>query len=188
MFWYDPSKAFARRFEPTEGGYLFYPRAKGPGKLVTPAEYEALAAHYRRWMGGRFKPGLLFAILFGAILMTTIVSVALGLPPERDNWLIYPLVALLVGFIFWLQFAPHRLVKGRPDAAPPRTKAQLGRATRRVLTWPQVVLGIAVSGLFAAAGLAGRPSIGVVVWTVFWALVFATWVKLAFQKFQDSRV
>jgi hypothetical protein len=187
MIWFDPTAAFARRFEPMDGGYLFYPRAKGPGKLVSPAEYEALVVNYRRWMGGRFKPGLMFAVLFGAILIIAVISVLLDVPPEGDGWFAYPLLLLVAGFMFWLHFAPHRLVKGRPDAAPPRAKKELGRATRRMMTWPLIAFGTGLSGLWAAVGLAAKPSVGVIVWTVIWAVVFVSYLRIAVQKIQDAR-
>ncbi len=192
MIWFDPTAAFARRFEPTDEGYLFYPRPKGPGKLVTPAEYDALVKDYRRWMGGRFRPGLMFAVLFGAMILVAIVSVFLRIPPERMGWLVYPLLLVGVGYMFWFQFAPHRLLKGRPDATPPRTKQELGRATRRMMTWPILIfLGIAAL-LWVVLGVAtlasgNRPSIWMVVWTLFWATALLSLGRTAVQKYRDGQ-
>ena len=187
MIWFDPTAAFARRFEPTDGGYLFHPRAKGPGKLVAPAEYEALVADYCRWMGGRFRPGLMFAVVFSAIIVMAILFALLNRPPQEMQWILYPVFLAMIGFMFWLQFAPHRLVRHRPDATPPRTKKDLGRATRHMMTWPFVVFGTGLSGLFAVVGITAQPSVEIVVWTVFWAVVFFSYLRIGVQKLRDAR-
>lgn len=187
MIWIDPAAQFKRRFHPTEQGFLFYPKAKGGGKLITQAEHDRMVSEFRRWVGGRFRPGLSLLVLFGAVLALALLSFALRMSEQAmmiSTWII--LIPFLVGY-YWLYSAPKRLVKDRPEVARPRTKVELGRATRFMMTWPIVAFGTGLSGLLAFAGLTASPSAGVIVWTGVWVVVFLSYVRIAVQKIQDQR-
>ena len=189
---WDSAKLFARQFGPVEGGYLFYPRAKGPAKLVSPEEYDALLTDYRRWMGRGWRPGLLFVALFGAVVMNEIVSLWLGFSEEASLGVFSLLGLLFAAKVVWLQLAPRRLVRGRPDAAPPRTKAQRARATRAMvpwlmLVWPGLIATVAALMGVLALAASQSPRMGTILWTLFWIAALVSLGRTAVQKYRDGR-
>jgi hypothetical protein len=140
MIWFDPSATFARGFEQVEGGYLYYPRAKSGGKLVTPAEYEKRVGDYRGWMGRRFWPGLLFWATLAGIVSIEVVNLAFGLSSGASEVSVYVLATALLGLFLWFHSAPYRLLRHRPDAVPPRSRVRPGQCCRGPCSCSEEVL------------------------------------------------
>jgi hypothetical protein len=192
MLWLDPSAMFARRFERVEGGYLYYPSGKGGGKFVTPAEYETFVKDYRRWVGGRFRPGLMLWTLIGSAVAITGFAMVAGLFEDALNVLTVAAVVAVVGKLLWVYSAPYRALRRLPDATPPRSKADRARATRAMMPWPLLIFMSFVALFWFLVGIAvlidGRtPSFGIVVWTLVWAAVLVSLGRTAVQKYQDRR-
>lgn len=187
MIWIDPSAQFRRRFQRCDQGFLYYPKRKGGGKIITQAEHDVIVGNFRRWFGARFRPGLSLAAMFGLIVVITLVSLAFPLSERAFDVAIWIVAATFLLGYYWLYSAPQRLVKDRPEVTPPRTREELGRAGRAMMTWPMVVFAIGLCSLAVFVGVSARPNIATVIWTVFWVIVLAVHVRNAVRKFQDRR-
>lgn len=190
MFWFDPTASFKRRFEPTEGGYLYYPKAKGGGKLLSEVEYNDLIINYRRWIGARFRPGLIIWTMMGACVAITLVATVLDLSESFLNWAI---AGVAIGFViaqYWIQSTAYRLYHNRPDSTPPRTKQEIKRAARKLLTWPLLMWMIAIFGLMTFTGiiaLVQRPSLATGVLALLFAVALVQLLRMTVQKLRDRK-
>ena len=115
---FDSLGSFAKLFTPIDGGFLFYPSAKAGGKLITAEEYARLTLNWQRVAGrrGRWK---LVGVVMLVLVLWEVVAQSLNLPTVASWLVIGVCVAAIVARICWVSFAPRRLVKGRPEIAPP---------------------------------------------------------------------
>ena len=190
MIFVDQTALFKRRFERTAEGYLYFPSHKGGGKLLTEAEFDSLVADHRRWVGTRFRPGLLFWLMFGALLSLACLSVFFELPEIVLDCGAAFLAVVFIAAMIWKQSAPYRFFRNRPDTTPPRTKPEMLRASRAMLPWPILIWMVLISGvvLFASiATLMQSPSVGSILLALFFVLVLVGLVRLIGQKIGDGR-
>lgn len=184
---FDPVGAFSKQFIPVDGGYLYYVSRKEDGKLVTPAEYEALIENWTAVAGGpgRWKA---IALMMLAIALWTLVSHTLGLSEYADQVFIALVVAAFSGTLLWYSMAPRRLVKEREPVAPPRPGSQARREARSALNWPFVVFALIVSGslFFAGVSSPGRTA-GGWVWLVGSGIMFVLYLWITLQKLLDGK-
>lgn len=183
---FDSLGAFSRQFTPVDGGYLYYPSRKDGGKLVTAEEFETLVSDWQRVAGrsGTWKSGGLIGL---AILIWILVSQALALPTWTDWIIIIAAVAGLSGWILWNSFAPRRLVRDRPEVAPPRPSSQVRREARAALKWPVVILVVLLSGaIFIGHWSSPDDSLTWWAWTLGSGLMVGTYTWIAVQKLRDS--
>ena len=188
MLWFNPTDLFKRRFDPIAEGYLYYPRKRGGGKLVSEREFADFVGDYRRWFGTRFVPGLLFWLTLAGIVFISVLSVALGESDRSLTIAVYALLAILIGGAFWVQSAPFRILRSRPDFSPPRAKRDQSKAARTQVPWIILCLMIPFPGLMSYVGILSviaEPSLLNVAWTAAFGFIFATAVKIAIQKWMD---
>jgi hypothetical protein len=184
---FDPIGSFTRQFEPVDGGYLYYPSRKSGGKLVTAEEFEQLVSDWQRVAGtrGTWKSAGLIGL---AILVWTLLSRALALSEWTDWVIIVGCVVALSGWVTWASLAPRRLVRGRPDVAPPRPASQIRREVRATFNWPFVIFALLLSGLLffgALESLSG--TLAGWAFVVGSGLLFGVYVWTAFQKLRDPK-
>jgi len=180
---FDRVGTFKRQFTATDGGYLYFPSRKQGGRLVTEDEFQALVAEWTR-RTSPWKPVGAIAI---AILLWTIASTALNLPEWTNNVIIALSVAAVGAWTFWATMAPRRLVKGRPEVAPPRSMTQARRQARASLNWPFVLFFLIASGA-VFAGQLSSPELTFRwwVWVAGSGLMFFAYLWIAIQKFRDK--
>ena len=184
---FDATGAFIRQFTPVDGGYVFYPSRKSGGKLVTFEEYEALVTNWRRVAGWR-SHWKVAGIVFLVILLWTLASQALALPDSADWLVIVACVAALSGWVLWASFAPHRLVKDRPDYTPPRAAWQTRREARAALNWPLVIVVLLFSGAVFLGHLAApNGTLAWWAWIIGSGLFFGGYLWIAIQKIADRQ-
>lgn len=182
---FDVTTAFSRQFTPVDGGYVYYPFRTAGGKLVTAAEYERLVADWERVAGrrGRWKA---VGLLSAAILLWVFVSQALALPEWADSIILMGSVGALSGWIYWASLAPRRLVRHRPDIAPPRLPSEARREARAALNWPFVLLVLFASGtIFVGHLTTPEASPRWWAWVIGSGLFFVGYFWLAIQKLND---
>lgn len=183
---FDVTSAFTKQFTPIDGGYVYYPSQRAGGKLVTAEEYQKLVADWHRVAGinGQWKTvGLTFLV----ILLWVFASQSLGLPESAEWIMIACFVAALIGWTVWHSFAPRRLVKGRPDIAPPRAISEVKRAVRATVSWPLIAAVVALSAVVFFSTLA-LPTASPMwwVWLVGSGLMLGLYLWLALQKLWDE--
>lgn len=182
---FDSAGAFKRWFKPVSGGYLYYPKKGVGGKLVTADEYEHLVTRWER-TAGRRGIWTTVGVVFLAILVWTFLSEALALPEWMDWIIIMGCVAGVSVRIFWAAFAPRRLVKNRPDIAPPRAASEAQREARAALNWPFVLFALVASAaVLIVQVVSGEQTATGWAWLVGSGLVFAVYLWIAIQKFAD---
>ena len=123
---------FAWQFQPTDGGYLFYPSTQSGGKLVTSDEYAKLVDDWRN-EGSGWRYWRLIGIGFSLACLWALAKAEFQLP----NWTLWLLLGPMIAGLFfryaWLLRAPHRLVRDRPDITPPRSKAEARKPTPQLM-------------------------------------------------------
>ena len=184
---FDSVGAFTKQFTPIEGGYLFYPWKKSGGKLVTEHEYQLLVADWKRVAGTR---GIwkIVGLIVVAILLWMFVSKALTLPEGADWVFTTGCVLGVSAWLLWMSFSPQRLVRHRPDIAPPRPASQVRREARALLNWPFVIAALVASGLvFLPHLLVPQATLGWWVWVTGSGLLFSCYLWIAFNKLRDRR-
>lgn len=153
---FDATEAFAKQFVPREGGYLFYPGRNAGGKLVSDDEYQDLLARWQSVAGRQGTWKSVAAVVF--IIVLGMVAKALI---DGGDWVENASIGAAVAFvtirITWASLAPRRLVKDRPDAAPPRSLADSRRLARSMLPWRMVVPALIVSMAIFINGLIATP-------------------------------
>lgn len=178
--------AFARQFQPVEGGYLYYPSKHAGGKLVTAGEYAALMEGWRSrcGLGGQMKiVGMVFAVIF----LHTLLQDFLNLPDWSDHAVSALCLVMVIGWILPASAAPRRLVKDRPDITPPRTTSDVKRDARRLIGWPVIAGTLALSGLgFASALTAPEQTVTWWLWTLGSGALFSAYLWIAVRKWQDG--
>ncbi|MBO9621461.1 MAG: hypothetical protein J7500_01990 [Sphingomonas sp.] len=182
---FDSMGAFAKRFKPIEGGYLYYPSKKGGGKLVTAEERDELIEGWRKVAGptGTWK---MVGIVMLAIFLWISISSALSLPDWSDSVSTAVVVAGVCGWIFWASLAPARLVKDRPDSAPPLPVSQAKREARALLNWRFVIFALLFSGAaFLKSLTATERDFASWAWLVGSGTMFSLYVWIAIQKFRE---
>ncbi|MCU0891843.1 MAG: hypothetical protein MUE77_08890 [Sandarakinorhabdus sp.] len=138
------ARIFEQQFQPYRDGYLVYPSRKAGGKFVTAAEHATLVDEFRQRtrpvaIAGWFALFLLLAV--GASFLSRTIL------PETLHWLASLFVMIPV--VVWSlrnTTTPFRLVRGRPDAAPPRTPAEWRAVGAAMFNWWQI-------GLLALVGV-----------------------------------
>ena len=184
---FDALGAFSKQFTPHEGGYLFYPGRTAGGKFVTESEYQDLVA---RWHSVAGRKGTWKTVGF-VMLIIVVGMAAKELLSERD-WIetfsIWVAGAFVVVRIIWASFAPRRLVKGRPDAAPPRTLAASKKLARSMLPWRMVLPVFIISTGIFILGLSAKPQTFVDwLWLIGGGAMSAAYGWIAIQKFRDRQ-
>ena len=184
---FNAVEAFKRQFTPVEGGYVYYPSVWHGGKLVTAEEYERLLANWKGIAGTRaiWKIAIFFVLASSVLVM---LSELLSLP-RWSEWLIMVAGAAGVcGWLCWVALAPYRLVKGRPDFAPPRSRSEARREARTMLGWPLVCSVVFFSGLaFVGSLLSSDRTASGWAWLVGSGLFFGAYSWIAFEKLRDRR-
>ena len=188
MIFIDPTELYKRRFEPFDGGYLYYPRAKGGGKLVSEHEYNRLVTKYRRWLGTRFKPGLGFWLLFAGCVLLSVGHAIFEIPKNNFEIAIYALTWSSIAPFFWLYSEPYRLCRDRSDSAPPRAKNERMRASRAMMPWFTVIWSSLMFGLFTVVSFLlayQEPSVIHVGMTAIFGLFTGRAFHLGWKKLRD---
>jgi hypothetical protein len=184
---FNSTEAFVSSFKSVSGGYLYYPKKGAGGKLLTAEEYERLVAQWERTTGRRGTWTAVGVVLL-IILLWTFVSGALALPKWTDWVIIWGCVGGLSVRIFRAAFAPKRLVKDRPDVAPPRPASEARREARAALNWPFVLFFLLASAAVFIGHVIGRDRTPTGwAWLVGSGVFFALYLWIAIRKFRDKQ-
>jgi hypothetical protein len=178
---------FAKQFSPYEGGYLFYPGRKSGGKLISESEYQQLLENWLADTGtvGIIKNTAIVAFFVGLGVTATLFLDVGEWIRNASSW---SGAAIVSARILWSSFAPHRFVKGRPDATPPRSRAALGQYTRSMMPWPIVIpFFILSTALFLALLFPPPRTVGGWLWLIGSGAVSASYARIAVRKFSDRR-
>lgn len=153
---FDATGAFSKQFVPHDGGYLYYPGRKAGGKFVSEPEYQELEAHWQSVAGGKGR-WITAAACVLIITLGMIIKEFFDGSEWIENVSIWSAVAFVFARTTWANFAPRRLVKGRPDVAPPRTLAASKKLVRSMLPWRMIIpIFIVSTGIFIL-GLSAMP-------------------------------
>lgn len=184
---FDPVGTFTRQFKPVDGGYVYYPGPKSGGKLVTAGEYQQLVAHWER-TAGRHGQWKVAGIVIAIIALWTLVTQSMPLP-DWTEWIIIGLcVVSITAWFFWASFAPRRLVRGRPDVAPPRLRSEVTREARASLNWRLVAFALLFSGVALISTLTSpERTLSWWAWLVGSSVFFALYAWVAIQKILDRQ-
>ncbi len=184
----DPVKSFKRLFYPIEDGYLYYPSNKGGGKLITPEEYDRLVRDWTYLSHGRGF-WILMGVLFTSILVWSAIEVTVGLP-EWAGTVIAIVLGVVIGiYLLWASLAPRRLVRGRPDHAPPRSRDANRRIAREAMPWRFVIFGLLFTSVLFGLSLTQAPEgLAQWAWTVGTGAFFLLYLWIAFKKWGDRSV
>ncbi len=177
---------FAKAFTPVEGGYLYYPSARSGAKFVSNDEFEILIADWQKIAGmkGIFKAVGLIVLV---ILISTLAGAFLGLP----DWAVRACSMLCIPlFVFWLfraVLSPRRMVRDRPDAAPPRKKQQVRKDARNALTWRMIIFCLLFSAsiFFSTVFSEGRAQSDWA-WIIVSGAMLVCYLWLAIRKLGDQ--
>jgi hypothetical protein len=184
---FDAIGAFSKQFVRHEGGYLFYPSRRAGGKFVSEFEYQELVAHWRLVAGrkGRWKMVAAVMLIF---ILGMVAKAFLNGGEWIENVSIWGAVAFAVIRITWASSAPRRLVKNRPDSAPPRTLAASRKLARSMLPWCMVIPVLIISTCIFIAGLTTAPQtlLGWL-WLVGSGAMSAAYGCIAIQKIRDRK-
>eukprot|EP01035_Chromulina_nebulosa_P032107 gene32106-42852_t len=174
-----------RQFTPVEGGYLYYPSKKGGGKLVTSDEYHDLVDGWRKIVG-RSGMRKIVGVAMLAIFGWTLISKTLSLPDWWDSLSTAAFVASISLWLLWASFAPRRLVRDRPNVAPPRAPEQAGREVRALVDWPFVIFALSISALTFFGSLYATPrDFASWAWLIGSGAMFGGYVWIAMRKMRD---
>ena len=180
----NPVRSFADQFTPVEGGYLYYASRKSGGRRVTSDEFQHLVLQWRRRVG----PWRLALPCLIAIIGWTVLSDQFALPAWSSSAFNALIVVAMAAWLVWAAYAPRRLVKERPEVAPPRPRKEGRRKARASLDWKLVLLVVVVSGGFFAKGLlAARATFSSVALTAGSGLLFFGYLWIAVLKVSDQR-
>lgn len=183
----DPVEAFAKQFTKVDGGYLHYSSHKSGGKLVTTDEYDKLIADWK-YVNGRKGGWKIFAVVILVVIIWTTLSSIVALPRWANWLLILGCVAALLGRLLWVSLAPRRLVRDRPNIAPPRDISQARREARAIVNWPLVMFAlIASGGTFFRHLISPEETWAWWAWTVGSGLMLGAYLWTALQKILDMR-
>ncbi len=142
----DAVRFFTAQFEPVEGGFLYYSSSKKGGKFVSQAEYECLVEGWKSATGGK-RFWIMMAGFFAAIVALSTAEDMYGLSALASRASTIVLVCLVVLYLFWESFAPRRLVKNRPEIAPPRSEEENRDLARKSVPWTLVPSFLLLSGV-----------------------------------------
>lgn len=176
---------FEKQFTPADGGYIYYPSRRSGGKFLSAEEYGRLLSDWEAVAGtkGIWKAALL---LISMALALAFFSTFVGLPDWTSKVASWLIVLGGLARLLWKSLAPRRLVRGRPDAVPPRSKAQVDREVRDLVGWPIIALSLVVCSILFWGAL-HSPSRGLVRWAVLIGsgIVLLQYLRAAFLKFRD---
>lgn len=127
-------KAFDAAFEPVEGGYSYQPWVWSKRYRVTEEEFQRLRSQYLSLSSGR-STGILTAYMVVAVVLLTILDLTLGVSDAANRWIVGAILVPPVAIMFWLMFAPQRLVWGREPIAPRRTRLEQDMVAAKALNW-----------------------------------------------------
>lgn len=182
---FDATEAFAKQFVPQDGGYLFYPGRLAGGKLVSEPEYQDLLARWQSVAGRKGTWKTIVAVM-AIIVLGTVAKALLNVGDWAENASIGAAVAFVVIRITWASLAPRRLVRGRPDAAPPRSLTESKRLARSMLPWRMVIPVFLVSVAIFINGLVATPQTFVDwLWVVGSGAMGTAYGWIAIKKFGD---
>lgn len=184
---FDSAGAFTRQFKPVEEGYVFYQSAKAGGKLVTVEEYQRLVADWER-ISGRSGQWKVVGLLVAFIALWTLASQVMPVPDWADWIMIGICVASITAWVGWAIFAPHRLVRGRPDVTPPRLWSEVTREAYASFDWRIVDFALLLSGLVLVITLASpERTLSWWAWLVGSGAFFAAYLWIALKKIMDRQ-
>ena len=184
---FDAVGAFTKQFTPVDGGYLYYPSGKSGGKLVTSQEYELLRTDWERVAGkaGRWKT---VGAIFLAIIVWMIVSETLALPEWSQGLFVGCCGIALSAWLLRASFSPRRLVRNRPEIAPPRARSQARKEARALLTWRFIGIGLVLSGVVFASMLTyPERSLNWWAWAIGSGGMFVAYIWILVAKLRDRR-
>lgn len=159
------TSAFAKQFEPVDGGYVYFNSSREGGKFVSEEEFDRLNAEYARATGWRANVSI-FLLLFVAVLAATLLSAFFDVPSAISTLLVAMAMVFIGLRATRAVLAPGRLVRGRPDHTPPRSRAEQKRKARSLIGWPMLIALIAISGLVFS----------VTVWEFEWSFASVAWL------------
>ena len=184
---FNLERFLARTFTPVDGGYLYFPSAKSGGKLVSAAEYDVLTEQWRRVLGGSAML-VAFLLIVASSVVLIVAAVAFRLPPWTVK--VSPLLFLPALFTWMWRpaFAAGRLVRGRPDIAPPRPLAELRRAGRAALDWKFVAGFMVYAGWnFSRSARLAERTWWDWMWLALWGAVLVLNLGIAWFKWRDQQ-
>jgi len=182
---FDSMGAFTKQFTPIDGGYLYYPSKNGGGKLVTPDEYADLVDGWRNVAGSKGIWKSVGAVIL-AIVVWTVIGSFVTLPAWSDTLLTAACVGGMSAWLLRASLAPRRLVQGRPDIVPPRSRAQSRRQARALLNWRFIAFALIFSGVaFLGSLSSAERDFKLWAWLIGSGAMFALYIWLAIQKIRD---
>ncbi|WP_311270034.1 hypothetical protein [Sphingobium sp. WCS2017Hpa-17] len=182
---FDSIGAFNNQFTPVDGGYLYYPSKNSGGKLVTPDEYEQLAAGWHK-VAGRRGMWKVAGIVMLAIVFWTAISKPLSLPEWSDSIMVAASVAGISAWLLWASFAPRRLVRDRPAITPPRPVSEAKRQARALLNWRFITFALLLSGIAFFGSLnAPERDFKSWAWLIGSGAMFGLYIWIGIRKFRD---
>ena len=184
-------KLFEKLFTAVDGGYIYYPSTKSGGKFVTSGEYHHLVARWSKIASAYSLLKTVGIILLVLFLWTSLIEFA-----RIPSWTIYVFAIMIaIGLSNWLRWecqAPRRLVKNRPEVAPPRTPAEikdLRQAGLAAYSWWLVAFILIYSGgAFVACMKSADGSLHSWLWIAGSATLFAVYVWLAIRKLSAAKL
>ena len=169
--------AFAKRFEPESGDYMFRSTLAAPGIRVSAAERNRFVADYERGL----KRGLWTAMAVMVVGVLAVVPAAadnpdLVLGPIISAALILPGVAF-VGWSMRLRKAPDRALAGRTASTCGRSKEEARRLALKSVTWGRLALvPVGAAFILVRANAKGTLLVG---WNRLWVAFAALLLVLA---------
>ncbi len=180
---FNTGKLFDTQFEPVEGGYRYHPWPWSKGYLVTEDEFQRTRAEYLSASSWRFM-GQMALYLAAVSVVLAFATLSLGGTIKESDWVMYILIAPLIGLVIWRIFAPQRLVWGREPFAPRRTREEQDKHAAVAFGWLPIALMIAVSVLWIALEaylLTNENWWGLAVIAITIPSLFRTWRTIQFK-------
>jgi hypothetical protein len=128
-------------------------------------------------------------IIFLTVLVWTTLMANISLPNWTSGIFSTLTTIAMVIWFGWAGLAPRRLVRNRPEVAPPRPIAKARRDARAALNWRFILFALAISGaaLFLHISSSDR-SAGSWMWIIGSGTMFAVYLWIGYRKLTDKSV